>query len=338
MAWWTKATADGMRIQRLQVLPWAVGLSLAAAMLVPVLFEWLQRSNDQRIVDSGLFRAAMILFATAFLGSWASWQFDFQAGTVRWRRLRMFTSNSKFIRDEIVQIGTVQRPNLRFAARNVLCIRTQHGLLKSSLGWSFGAESQARVDRLTAELRCRFLLPTLPEETAETEFPPPAPRRQLSLRRLMLATLAGAIVAGLARSVAHSTPEWALGGSIGAALIAAACVLWFRWGEPAIERLLLMWLVATLPFAWVFDFAARHGGNGPWGLFFFLPNCIILSALIHRANDMISGGLAAAFSLIEFVLMVWCSLRGWKQTLAVAILLGLFSCYCSFVIYAACRA
>src|SRR3569623_308341 len=241
MTWWAAANSDKLRIRRLSVLPWTAGASLAAAMLVPVVFEWQSKYTDAAAIKTGLMRAAVILCVTSILGPWSSLEFDSQSRVMRWRRRRFLSLHTQQLNyDAIVLVDCFKRPRLPFARRNVLRIQAENGSLETSLGWSFGAASQRRVDGLVNEIRRSLQLPESAFGAGQTEPPPIKPRRQTSLRRLMLATFAGAIILSLARLVARATPDVALPGGLAVAIMAVASVLWFRWGEPAIEWMLMM--------------------------------------------------------------------------------------------------
>ena len=339
MTWWAAANSDKLRIRRLSVLPWTAGASLAAAMLVPVVFEWQSKYTDAAAIKTGLMRAAVILCVTSILGPWSSLEFDSQSRVMRWRRRRFLSLHTRQLNcDAIVLVDCFKRPRLPFARRNVLRIQAENGSLETSLGWSFGAASQRRVDGLVNEIRRSLQLPESAFGAGQTEPPPIKPRRQTSLRRLMLATFAGAIILSLARLVARSTPDVALPGGLAVAIMAVASVLWFRWGEPAIERMLMLLLIVYVPLAWTVEVAWPLGRtSGMWSAFLFMPNSFIAAHFLYRANNAATCWIAAAITLFEFGMMAWCAVRGWKWTLPAAIVLGLFSCFSSLVFYSGYR-
>ncbi len=339
MSWWATGNSDKLCVRRFSVLPWTGGASLAAAMLVPVVFEWQSKYTDAAAIKTGLMRAAVILCVTSILGPWSSLEFGFRSRVVRWRHRRFLSLHSRqFHYDRIVMVERIQRPKLPFARRNVLRIQAENGLIEASFGWSFGAESQQRVDRLVGEIRRSLRLPESSAAPEAPGLPSINRRRQISLRRLMLATFAGAIILSLARLVARSTPDVALPGGLAAAIMAVASVLWFRWGEPAIERMLMLLLIVYVPLAWTVEVAWPLGRtSGMWAAFLFIPNSFIAAHLLRHVNDSINCWIAAAFTLCEFGLMAWCAVRGWKSTLAAAIVLGLFSCFSSLVFYSGYR-
>jgi hypothetical protein len=218
------------------------------------------------------------------------------------------------------------------------------------LGWSLGAESQGRIDRLAAEIERAVLSPQSPAtQSPATQSPatqPPAPpaapdplprpRWQISLRRLMLATFAGAATLSIARLAARETPDVALPGALAAALMAVGGVMSFRWGNPALERLLTLLLVLYGPFAWIAEVAQPWGHtSGMWSTFLFIPNSFIVIHFLSAPAR--SHWLAAGITLGEFAFLCWCARRGWKWTLPAAVVLGLVSCFLSLVAYAGYR-
>jgi hypothetical protein len=339
MTWWATGNSDKLRIRLFSVLTWTAGASLAAAMLVPVVFEWQSKYTDAAAIKTGLMRAAVILCVTSILGPRSSLEFDFRSRIVRWRRRWFLSSHTRQLNyDAIVLVDCLKRPSLPFARRNILRIQAKNGLIEASLGWSFGAESQRRVDRLVDEIRRSLQLPESSVAPGAPGLPSINPRRQISLRRLMLATLAGAMVLSVARLITRSTPDLALPGGLAAAMMAAASVLWFRWGEPAIERMLMLLLIVYVPLAWIVEVAWPLGRtSGMWGAFLFIPNSFIAAHLFYRANNAATCWIAAAFTLFEFGLMGWCAVRGWKWTLPAAVILGLISCFSSLVFYSGYR-
>jgi hypothetical protein len=235
--------------------------------------------------------------------------------------------------EQIARVERLKRPNLGCCARNVVRLRGEGASLVQPLGWSFGAESQGRIDRLADEIARVVLSPETPAPPAAPE-PPPRPRWQISLRRLMLATFAGAATLSLARLAARDTPDVALPGALATALMAVAIVMSFRWGDPALERLLTLLLACYGPFAWIVEVAQPWGrASGMWSAFLFIPNSFIL---VHFARSR-SLWLAAGITLGEFAFLCWCARRGWKWTLPAAIVLGLVSCFFSLALYAGYR-
>jgi hypothetical protein len=336
MALWAIRTSKALCVRRVAILPWAAGLSLAAAMLVPVVFECFDKYSNPETIKTGLTRAAVILCVTAALCPWTSLKIDLSSGIVRWRRRRLLSLHSKEVNSEqIARVERLKRPNLGCCARNVVRLHGESASLVQPLGWSFDAESQARIDRLADEIERLVLSPEMPAPPAAPE---PLPRRrwQISIRRLMLAMFAAAAALGLARLAAKSTSDAALPGALTTALMAVAGVMLFRWGEPALERLLTLLLVLYGPFAWIVEVSPPWGRtSGMWSAFLFIPNSFIVVHLTPSPSR--SLWLAAAVTLVEFVFLIWCARRGWKWTLSAAAILGLVSSFLSLAAYAGYR-
>jgi len=340
MALWTSRNDDRLLVRRIAIVPWAFGLSLAAAMLVPAAFEYSDEYSSAETIKSGLQRAALILLFTAALGPWTSLRIDRRRRVVRCRRLWLFWPSSRQIEYETIRsVDPLKRPALGWCARNVVRFRTRSQSFAAPLGWSFGAAAQARVDRLAAEIERTILAPesASPTETAATELSQPRLRWQFSLRRLMFVTLAVAAVFGLARLAGANPDQTLLPGTIATTAMVAWSAIRYRWNQDAAERALLLLAVIYVPFAWIVEVSRPFGRtSGMWGVFLYFPNSFI-AALFARSLAANAAWIAAAVTLVEFAALAYAVNRGWRATLAAAFVMGAASWWMSSILYAGYR-
>ncbi len=337
MALRVERTSEQLVVRRLSALSWGAGLALAAAFLIPAAFERLEKQPNRATVSTGLKRAAVILFITSGLAPWTRVTIDRRRRSVHWRRSRFLGLRVSGAGGEnISRVEQIRRPDLRFVARHVVRLHGEQAPIAISLGWSWGAESRKRIEQIAGEME-RALAPC--ETIAAPESPPPRPRFQLSLRRLLLATFGGAAALGFTGRLApHPDANLLPGVAALATMVFAGCML-FRWGEPAIERMLLLLIVTYGPFAWIAEVAWPWGhGSGMWKLFLFFPSSVVFSLLFRtRVPHEFETWIAAAITLLEFGLLSACAIRGWKWPLPAAVVVGLISCVLSFGAYAAYR-
>lgn len=341
MALWTTRTSDRLVVRRLPVVPWAIGLSLAAAVLVPVVFERGEKpaSRNHATISTGLKRAALILVVTAGLCPSTSLAIDLRRRSAQRRRRRFLgVWSTRSSCEGIVRAQRRRQPDLRLLARHAVLLEGATETLTAPLGWAWGAEGRREMDRIADEIERSLASP-------ESRGPPACiaatsrPRFQLSLRRLLFAVFVAAAALGLVRTLSQIFDARSLPGlAATASMIAAGCML-FRWGEPAIERMLLLLVVTYAPFAWIVE-VARPWGNtsGMWKIFLFFPSSFVACLFFRsRVPHEYETWIAAALTLLEFAALCACAVRGWKWTLAAASVVGLVSCLLSLGAYAAYR-
>lgn len=337
MALWTGQNDKRLIVLPAPVVPWAFSGTLASSMLVPAVFEYLQPQPDAAAIKTGLLRAAAALLLAAVLFPWTSLQLDLRRRVVRIRTLRLFWPSSRQIEFETIRaVELVKRPGFGKCARNVLRLHTRSQAISAPLGWAIGAEAQGRIERLFAEIERRILTPEALQPPSMAE-PVASQQWQFSLRRLLLVTLAVAAFLGLARLNTANSELSLLPGCVATAAMAAWLASRFPWGQDAAERTLLLWTALYVPFAWVIEVSQPLGRtSGMWGVFLYFPNSFLAALLARSLRDNL-GWIAAAVTLAEFAALVWVVKRGWKATLAAAILIGMVSWWMSSFLYAGYR-
>lgn len=337
MALWTSQNDDRLIVRPVAIVPSAFSGTLASAMLVPAVFEHIQRQPDAAAIKTGLLRAAAALLLAAVLFPWTSLQLDLRRRVVRIRALRLFWPSARQIEFETIRaVELVKTSGFGKCARNVLRLRTRSQAISAPLGWAIGAEAQGRIDRLFAEIERQILIPEALQPPATAE--PVASRPwQFSLRRLLLVTLAIAAFLGLARLPGANPEQSLLPGCIATAAMVAWLASRFPWGQDAAERTLLLWTALYVPFAWVIEVSRPFGRtSGMWGVFLYFPNSF-LAVLLSQSLRENAGWIAAAVTLVEFAALAWVVKRGWKATLAAALVMGLVSWWMSSFLYAGYR-
>lgn len=341
MANWIRRDEQSVVIGYVSALRWAVGLSICAALVVPVVFEWLQPPRARSYHwNANLWRALLVLGATTVLSPWTRLRIDRARRTIDWRRQSFARSWVRMPLDAVESITAAARPNLWLLARYVIRLRGRGWSINVPVGWSVLRSTRARTEALAQQLNCLVgeESPGVLDGAAMNQQP--ARGGRLSLRRLLIATALCGAMLGLARLTDWRSPDGQLVTTAMAAAVVPAFVVLFRIGEAATERFLVSLVAMYGPFLWI----VSH--NRPWGhtsglyeWMMLLPG-LILGLLLSAGgrNDVVELGIGCGFALVALGVAAWMAFRGPRASAIFSVAIGLWSTVMSFFAYALYRA
>lgn len=336
MAIWVKQRNKAVRVRSWSLLRFAVAVSVATAILIPVTYD-LMSEQGQDVTKRALLAGCVIVVGAA-LAPWTSLTMDVAKRRIDWHRVGVWRRRTVAAGlDDVAGLTLIVRPDLGWICGYRLRIDTKLGAWYMPLGWSWRRTLQRRADEALQAVRAA--LSGNVAETGAASVTADRPKLRISLRRLMLATALGAVVLGVSKTHFWSAVNSEAPVTMLAAILIVAAALLYRPGSAVTERFLLAPIVMYGPLLWIV------AENRPWGATSGLyDTALVFPAIWIAVFPFLRGSPdsmiwpAAIAVLLELAISLEAARRGWKWTLPWIALLALVSLGASIIIYAGSKA
>lgn len=333
MAHWTRKTKTAIRVDAWPIVRCTTALCLAAGLCIDGTLDVV----DQRQPGWTFAWAALVALVGLAISPWKTLWIDCESRRMTTRTLAIWGRTTRsYSYDEIQSAELTGSPGWSPWRQLRLCIRSTAG------AWSLPLGSSWRGAIETESLRSWEAVREASPALADGSLPLIAEARsgrQLSLRRLLVATALVAAVLAISRARNWQSDEWRVTVTTLEAIFVGLAALFYRPGRSLNERFWLSVAVMYAPYSWlverVIEEYSKRYGNLDFDAVIAMPGIWIV--WLYRSHDyegLVWGGVVLA----ELAIALAVARAGWKWTLPWAVLLLLASTFASLMLNAGMRA